>query len=436
MAIKVVDAPCGFGKTSWAIQEISENLDKAYVYCTPLLDEIQRIRSACGYGNIQEPLPYNGTKIDNFDELLAKCENVAVTHSTFLNATSTTIQNIMEGEYTLILDEVLEVITDFNNTQTVETSPKQMIVRSDIQWLIEKGTINIGEDGKVTWLDGEQGEDFKFAAVKKYADLGRLYCVNDYFLLTIFPPEIFRAFSNVYILTYMFKGSMLENYFKLYGLDYELVSIGKDSPEHYCLNEYANFADRVFRHKCKELIIMPMENKYLYQKGLTMTWYQKADETDLNSIKQRVLSFKTKYMKSAKAKDIMWTCPKEKKGKIEGKGYRIIRQLTKEEKSLPEKERKQLETELSCFVPCNARATNIYRDRWALMYLNNTHLKPVYYQFFQNAGGITPNSDHYALSNLIQWLCRSRLRNDKSVVLYLPSARMRELLSCWLNGIN
>ena len=433
--IKVIDAPCGFGKTSWAIQEIRENPDKSYVYCTPLLDEIQRIRSACGYDNVKEPIPYNGTKIDDFDELLARCENVAVTHSTFLNATANTIQNIAEGDYTLILDEVLEVVTDFNSTQTVEASPKQAIVKSDIEYLLSKNAISIDSFGKVSWLDGEQGADFKFSAVKKYADSGRLYCVNGYFLLTVFPPEIFRAFKNVYVCTYLFEGTMFDNYFRLYGIEYETVSIGRDKISHYCLLPYSDIADKGFRHKCQELISMPIEEKYLIPKGLSKSWYEKAKTEDLEQLKKLVLSYKAKYLKTAKAESIMWTCPKDNKSQLEGKGYTIIRQMTKEEKQLPEKERKQLETELSCFVPCNARATNIYRERWALMYLTNTHLKPMYIHFFQNAGGITPDSEHFALTTLIQWLCRSRLRDGKPVVLYLPSKRMREQLSGWLKGL-
>ena len=30
MAITVIDAPCGAGKTSWAIQEMQKNLDRPY----------------------------------------------------------------------------------------------------------------------------------------------------------------------------------------------------------------------------------------------------------------------------------------------------------------------------------------------------------------------------------------------------------------------
>ena len=44
--VKVIDAPCGVGKTTWAIQEMNDHDEREYIYCTPFLDEISRIRNA------------------------------------------------------------------------------------------------------------------------------------------------------------------------------------------------------------------------------------------------------------------------------------------------------------------------------------------------------------------------------------------------------
>ena len=43
------------------------------------------------------------------------------------------------------------------------------------------------------------------------------------------------------------------------------------------------------------------------------------------------------------------------------------------------------------------------------------------------------NEDLYSLSELIQWIYRSRIRNGEKINLYIPSKRMRELLIDWLN---
>ena len=40
--------------------------------------------------------------------------------------------------------------------------------------------------------------------------------------------------------------------------------------------------------------------------------------------------------------------------------------------------------------------------------------------------------DAYALTELIQWVWRSRVRDGHPITLYLPSPRMRKLLKDWL----
>ncbi|MNR36774.1 hypothetical protein D3C85_1547400 [compost metagenome] len=39
----------------------------------------------------------------------------------------------------------------------------------------------------------------------------------------------------------------------------------------------------------------------------------------------------------------------------------------------------------------------------------------------------------YALSEMVQFIWRSRIRDGKEINLYIPSKRMRELLKEWLN---
>jgi hypothetical protein len=44
------------------------------------------------------------------------------------------------------------------------------------------------------------------------------------------------------------------------------------------------------------------------------------------------------------------------------------------------------------------------------------------------------NEDEWALSELIQWLFRSAIRQKEEIELYIPSERMRKLLIEWLNN--
>lgn len=110
---------------------------------------------------------------------------------------------------------------------------------------------------------------------------------------------------------------------------------------------------------------------------------------------------------SAKSKTIMWTTFKKGETKLQGKGY------------------------TKCFVSCNCRSTNEYADRYNLAYAVNIYVHPAIIQFFGKKH-IQVNQDSYALSEMIQWIWRSRIRNNEDINIYIPSKRMRELLQNWL----
>ncbi len=423
---------------------MNRNKEKAYIYCTPLLDEIQRIRQACGYHRFNEPQPYNGTKIDDFNDLLTDGGCVAVTHVTFLNATPETLERIYEGEYALILDEALDVVMEFNKIQTVEDSPRQTITEQDMKMLLEHNIIKIRPDYRVEWCGGEYGSDFKFAEVERLAKLGVLYCVRKKLLVTVFPPEMFRLFDRVYVLTYMFSGSTLKYYFQLFGLDYEIASVSENGGE-YVLTEYTEEADRLFRQHFRELVTVcdssNLNNRP--RRTLSKAWYQKATDTDLKQLRNDIGNYFNRHITDARASngDIMWTCPVDYEPKLRGTGYTRTRNLSKEERSLPEQQRKELDKQLTCFVPCNSRATNIYRSRWALAYCCNMYMNPMIRGFFTDYNGereqrglaqIIPDERQYALSCLIQWMCRSRIRDGLPISIYIPNKRMRDLLLDWM----
>ena len=85
----------------------------------------------------------------------------------------------------------------------------------------------------------------------------------------------------------------------------------------------------------------------------------------------------------------------------------------------------------TAFCACNARATNEYGSRHHLAYLVNVYDNPLVVQWFQEHG-VSVDQDAFALSQLLQWIWRSAIRNDEPVDLYLPSSRMRRLLMNWL----
>lgn len=132
----------------------------------------------------------------------------------------------------------------------------------------------------------------------------------------------------------------------------------------------------------------------------------------------------------------MWTCPKNSRNEIAPRGYKLIRELSNEEKS--GRTQYQLdeyidENGLRCWVASNARATNSFSNRHTLAFMLKVSPNPEISKYFGKRGA-SLSSDTYALSGLIQWVWRSAIRKGEPITLYLPSPRMRRLFEEWLEG--
>ena len=83
----------------------------------------------------------------------------------------------------------------------------------------------------------------------------------------------------------------------------------------------------------------------------------------------------------------------------------------------------------------NIRATNDYIDRKAMAILVNPFVNPLIKQHFQNFG-IEIDEEVFALSNIVQLIYRMRCRRGEGhkVSLFIPSKRIRDILSKFLDG--
>ena len=110
--ISVIDSIMGSRKTTWAIETIANNPDKNYIYITPYLDEIKRVKDATRHSNkMYEPNYINKTnKRDDLHRLLSEGKNICSTHALFIKANDMTRSALKASGYTLILDEVMNTI--------------------------------------------------------------------------------------------------------------------------------------------------------------------------------------------------------------------------------------------------------------------------------------------------------------------------------------
>ncbi|MEG2922077.1 MAG: hypothetical protein RR856_13665, partial [Acinetobacter sp.] len=79
----------------------------------------------------------------------------------------------------------------------------------------------------------------------------------------------------------------------------------------------------------------------------------------------------------------------------------------------------------------NTKATNEYRDRSNLAYLLNLFPNPMVVKA-SAMKGFPVKEDIFALSEMVQWVWRSAIREGNPINIYVPSSRMRDLLERWL----
>lgn len=85
------------------------------------------------------------------------------------------------------------------------------------------------------------------------------------------------------------------------------------------------------------------------------------------------------------------------------------------------------------WIPNNAKATNDYRHKQSLAYLCNLFHIPLIKGYFEDRG-IIVYEELYALSEMIQWLWRSQIRDGEPINIFIPSERIRSLFVQWLNS--
>jgi hypothetical protein len=123
------------------------------------------------------------------------------------------------------------------------------------------------------------------------------------------------------------------------------------------------------------------------------------------------------------ATKVAWTTVKEHRTSLKGRGY----SRSRDRKSHPD----MREGSAYGFLPWTAQATNDYCEVEAMAFLINVYYHPDVKAYFEALGG-NVSQDLYALSALLQWVWRSRIRRSQPVKLFIPSERMRDLFNRWL----
>jgi hypothetical protein len=400
--IYVVDSIMGSGKTSAAINKMNEDIHSNYIFITPFLKEVDRIKESCSFRRFVEPENKGEGKLESLHYLIGKGYNIASTHALFKAYNDYTKELIRNNNYKLILDEVFNVL---------EHIP---LHKDDIKLMFEKGLAHTDEDNYVIW-DDDTYDGNRFRDIKQMAKNHNLLLIDNTLLLWNFPVDIFESFQEVYILTYMFNAQIQKYYYDINNVELKYMGVEFKNSE-YKFSDSGNTPEYIHTLINKIDIIEDEKLNYIgdTEYSLSASWFDreidKRNKPLIKNLKNNLINvYKNKFKSSSE--ENMWTTYKDAQQYLSGKGY------------------------TKGFVSVNARATNEYRDRKYLSYCANIFFNPYLKHYFINKG-VNVLESKYALSELIQWIWRSAIRDGNNISIYIPSNRMRNMLIEWLNNLN
>lgn len=391
--IKVIDAMMGSGKTTYAINLFNDQTQilKRFIYATPKLAEIDEVSTRITLRNFEIPdqARGKGSKVTHFMRLVEEGRDIITTHALLDQLNAEQLETIAKQGYELFIDEVPDVYSSF----VVDERDKKIAQLA--------GLIAVDEEtSEIKWIADDYSPHGVFNELKEFLSSDRLfYADNTNAIVSLRKSNFFNAFVSTTILTYMFDCSITRAYFDFMQIDYTIYSM-KD-------NEIVDYDAKLEnRRELYELIEIKKSKKAGEGYYDLSTNYLKKNATDdiIEQIKNEMYAF-SRYNRT-KQSQIMWTCKKEYEKVFSRKGY------------------------TNSYIAYTERATNEYRDKDVLMFIGNRFMNPNDAAFFTKRG-VRIEQDAWAVSELLQWIFRSAIRDGKKVRLFLPSRRMRELLEKW-----
>lgn len=403
--IEVLDKIMGSGKTTAVLEWCESQPEKSFMYVTPLLSESEgRVVEACKESKFIAPNTENHrTKGLHLLDLLQSGVNVSITHEMYSSLKDTHLFWIKQNGYIVILDEEVSFIEPFG-----------LYTPDDFTYLKKLEQIKVQEDGKLVWIGDEIGDDTRYTKLANMCRLGMIYQAkrSETTFVTQLPMDLITCAERVILITYLFKGSVMDTFVRMKGVevvDFTEVVVHEDSKE-----KLRNLIEFVGEKQASDWV----------SESLSSSWYKTANQAKLTKLGKtiRAVGNAVKVTKD----DMLWCTPSA-----------VARPKTKTAKKVSPQGYAAGKGDIQdgiadgCFLPCSSRATNAYRNRSVMMHCYNRFPHVTVTSFLQDYGA-TVDNNQFALSELVQWVWRSQIRDGKPIKLCILSKRMRKIFQDWL----
>lgn len=473
--ITIKDRPCGWGKSTEIFSGYKAG--EKYITVLPFLSEVDRaVKRAASHSQhiMHAPASTQGTKTDHVTDLIKAGKSVACTHALFFrlgtlattktgetlefegtlsdlpNATISHTETFLLDDYNLIIDEAID---PFDTVSTVTPNDFQ-------KDYVELGMVQVCPDGKISptslwdvrYRDGGQTFD---RGLYEQAKSGALYMVQDKLFVLTIPTELMLRPKSVTIYTYLSSGTVFLKFMQQ--LHKQLLG----TPNEFTLkvDRLAPVDEAAWRQDVAQALTIksiPALESYHWSYSKQLATFSKSHgQRAARRVGMALKHWSGKELADTHRGTVMLTCardlwcgsPKSKQpvaGPI-AKDSRLFGNAVRQYDSAGFAD--GWGTTGVKFVANTTRGVNDYIHCRTAIYLYDQHPNPNITLFLGMPKGSKAEcefSDAYALSELVQWLFRSCIRSGgmntdmasirprQQAVVYIPSARMRNLLINWL----
>ncbi|WP_153305839.1 hypothetical protein [Desulfogranum mediterraneum] len=447
-AVTVVDAVMGTGKSTWVALKIKEEQSR-YVVVLPRLTELERYEELLegleGVVSLRDDKEQgkSQSKRELFKEALVDAQVILITHALFENyLTPDTFEIIGEGEWSLIMDEVItafEPVKGVTDTDIIGLIGKQVMRREPVK-------------GKVARLVPDPGMAACYRAApateaskaQKHfvgaAQIKDVYAIeNDNgkdFMAFSLREERLNAFKDVIILTYPFKDTDLDYWFQVKGWKVEHMKLTREtktnSLDDYKLTSHdGQYSGKEFAELI-ELVNVEQRGVRPHERYGTKPGHFSATDSKKRLVMKKGGNVGKEVQQIRKALRREFRHPKDRSRRVDPGDFMFsCRKECIPVWAEPKNSLSKAFIGRDTWVAFNTRGINDHAHRHHLAFLYNVFPQPEIEKTVQ-AFDLNYNRDQYALHVLIQWVWRSAIRKGERIRLYLPSDRMRRILLEWL----
>ena len=406
--VNIVDYPCGFGKTNVLLSILNDHHDLKVLVVVQTLSEVDRIIKSLPKGRIFSPEKANSrynSKGEQLEHLVRKSVSVVITHSLYERAGMLAYNGGFRN-YHVIIDEVPNAVSVLEN---------QLYPENFKEFYIDNGYFKLENTGLILPTEKvlEEEDRLKNALDETLINnikSGRVYFDGNKNFIKTIPTSLFTETDTLTVLTFLSKGTLFLKFLKKYEIKYKITK---------CATMNKTFKQLAAKNLSIKTIKAINNIGLGYAKQTTYPIKSK----EVKSIRTALKNLKQRTLKNVAIEKVIITCAKKNWYKKTKGGYDLTKPGIFSTDSRMFKG--------ANWIPNTTRGTNNYSHCSHAIYLYEQNVNPILLNWL-NANNKQFKTE-FALTEMIQWIWRTRIRNGEPVDVYMPSGRMREIIADWIS---